>query len=81
MESAKAKLRAAMAAREEPASPRKDVGLGKERAGADTGDLDLHMADWAQDPALWDKIGGAADGGNLGDPVKSVEVLLQSRFG
>lgn len=32
------------------------------------------MADWVQDPALWDKIGADSSGSNLGDPVKTIEV-------
>ena len=68
-----------MAAKVEPASPLKEPRKGKEPAAADEGDLKFRMADWAQDPALWDKVGGDTDGGNLGNPVKTIEVTQTKR--
>ena len=58
----------------EPSSPRYASGKSKEPAQLDRKDIDFQMADLAQDSSLWDKIGGQADGVNLGDPVKTIEV-------
>jgi hypothetical protein len=62
----------------EPTSPGKpgSPGKGKGKERQQEQQHDFEMADWVQDPMLLDKMGGvmASGMGNLGDPVKTIEV-------
>lgn len=64
---------------EPPGSP----GKGKGRAREENDGLDVSMADWIPDPALWDKMGMTKEGAGttmsaLAAPVKTIEVRLRT---